>query len=377
MDHEIDLLRDIKSIAYFIEHSTDRRSVSLKLSDFFFRTKRLENIISVSETQKPIIERLLNRDLGLVDKKYLAGSRVSAVRKGLEVLNKIKEKGINLENYGFINLGGGNGTELFTELMYSKVNYGILMEYDFESVNQFSDKQVSFYLENSNRSDLKTDVIECDLLDREKMKVAKTLIREKKLNGIVVTIHAVLHELSKRSPYKFDMEVLFKRIYELHDNIIFIIREPGIAENWPEEVYISVGDEHRKRFAEIVEDINARHFNGTPDNFEPFEDGTIRCIKDLAVEALTKLFYDEDYDYEKREQITSVSMGKITKALHASGFKKIDPEPFYTDSLKTNFDHFNVEFKGKDQETLPKPQCFTYTIASKGIHTPVPESTTS
>ncbi len=365
MNKEIDLIRDIKSIAYFIEHSKDRKSIELKLSDFFYRVKELQNMISVSDTQKPIIEKLLNHKFEFDNKEYLAGSSLSAVKKGLEVLRSIAKKGIDLNNFGIINLGGGDGTELFTEIEKSKINYGILIEYDFDSVNRFSENQIPFYLRNSSR-EIKTDVIECDLLDQNKMRVAKGLIQDKNLSGIVVTIHAVLHELSKRSHYKFEMETLFKRVYDLHDKIIFIIREPGIAENWPEKVYISVGNKYKKNLLKILEEINARHFNDNKDNYESFDDGTIYCDKDLAIEALTKLFYSVDYDYEIREQITSISMSMIAQALKASGFEDINPEPFFSESLETNIDHFEVKYKGKNEIILPKPDCFTYTVATKG-----------
>ncbi|MBI4650994.1 hypothetical protein HY745_06880 [Candidatus Desantisbacteria bacterium] len=239
--NEIQILQEIKSIAYFIGNTTNTDSIKLKLADFHYRAKNLQNIISVDPSKQPIIKELLNPSFTLNEEKYLAGSRISAIKKAKEVLRVINEKNIDLSNHGFLSLGGGDGTELFFEIENSKSNYGILMEYDFFSVNRFSNFQIPFYLRNSKRK-IRTEVIECDLLDKIKFDIANKLIKARKLDGIVVAIHAVLHELSTRSQLmkgmgiKDKIETLFRRIYDLHSNILLIIREPGIPENWKERI---------------------------------------------------------------------------------------------------------------------------------------------
>lgn len=367
MSDEIKILRDIKSIGYFIDNTEHPESNRLKLADFYYRAKNLQNIISVDEAKKKIIDDLLNRNLNLQDGGYLAGTPISAIKKAEEVLRQINKKEIDLTNYGFINLGGGDGTELFTELENSNSNFGLLMEYDFRMVKKFSDNQIPFRLKNSHRN-IETEIIECDLLDKNKFTVAKEIITEKKLNGIIVTIHAVLHELSTRSAFDFDMEIFFKRIFDLHENIIFIIREPGIPENWEEKVYIRVHKDYESTFFEIVERMNEIHFENKEENREKFGDGEIMCISALAIEALTKLFYYKDFAYEKDEKISTMSQNLITQKLQSSKFENIESEAFYTESLEKNMHHYGIKVKGKDNKVISKPQCFTYTIAFKGTH---------
>lgn len=367
MLNEIDKLREIKSIGYFIDNTKHPQSIRLKLADFYYRTKNLQNVITVDESKKKIIDEILKRCLDLKDvaDNYLAGSPISAVKKAQEVLRQLAKKKIDLTNYGFINLGGGQGVELFTELENSCSDFGLLIEYDFNSVKEFRKNQIPFQLKNSHRS-IETEVIECDLLDSKKLDIAKKIISEKKLDGIVVTIHAVLHELSTRSSFNFDMEVFFKHIYDFHDNIILIIREPGIPENWDDQVYITVDTKYFDNFCDILEKVNGIHFSNKETNRTIFATGEILIDKRLAIEALTKLFYNEDLSYELREQVSSMDQEKITKSLQASKFENIESEAFYTDSLTQNIEHYGVTYKGKDQKIISKPHCFTYTISTKG-----------
>ncbi|MBK9504402.1 MAG: hypothetical protein IPO03_03365, partial [Bacteroidetes bacterium] len=71
------------------------------------------------------------------------------------------------------------------------------------------------------------------------LKIAKEYIEKRNLDGIIISIHALLHELSERSIFVRKLDKienvlinLFKELFEWHQNIYIIIREPGIVENW-------------------------------------------------------------------------------------------------------------------------------------------------
>lgn len=366
MPSEIEIIQEIKSIAHFIEHATDPNSISLKLADFYYRSKKLQSIISVDENKKKILNDLLDKSMNHDEQTYLAGSPISAVKKGHEVIRRLNERNINLNNFGFINLGGGDGTELFVEIENSVCDFGLLMEYDYNSVNRFCNNQLPFYLKNSGRK-IQTVVIECDLGDKKKFEVAKKIVRDKNLDGLVITIHAVLHELSTRSQFKpFDFVTFFKRIYDLHDNIILFIREPGVPENWNDRIKIVIKEEYKSDFVTILNRVNEIHFKKDSTNFELFDTNEIICNPVLAIEALTNFFYKEDFEYEKDEQHTSIRKADLVSFLKASRFEILESEPFYSDSMKRNMQHYEIKVSGTKDEHISLPQCFTYTVAKKG-----------
>jgi hypothetical protein len=77
-----------------------------------------------------------------------------------------------------------------------------------------------------------------------------------------------------------------------------------------------------------------------------------------------------DYLYERREKVTSISGKKIVKALQAGEelYKILKTDAFYTNSVQTNMDKFEMHVIGEDNFPLPNPKYFTYIIASKGHH---------
>lgn len=384
-DELIKIADDLKALAFFCEKSNLEKSLNLKnslqlkISDLRTKSAILSNKIKQNENKLKFIEELLTETKSLKDNEYLAGSKISAVKKGYEVLRKLKKLNYDINNYGFVSLGGGDGTELFTEIENSKVNYGLLLEYDHNSVNKFEQNKIPFLFKNYNRSKKQLDAIECDLFDKNKLDTAKELINSIDLKGIIISIHAVLHELSTRSQLKSGfldengeiiLEEFFRELYEWHENIIIFIREPGIAENWPEDIYITISNKYLKDFLKILHDIDYSHFKGKENSNYRYREGQkkIRCKSDLAIEALTKLFYEKDYDYEKREQITSVSREKIVRALQAGEklFEVLESETFYTESVEKNMNKYGVRVTKKENIPLSNPQCFTYTIALKG-----------
>jgi hypothetical protein len=77
-----------------------------------------------------------------------------------------------------------------------------------------------------------------------------------------------------------------------------------------------------------------------------------------------------DYLYERREKVTSIPGKKIVKVLQTGEelYQILKTDAFYTNSVQTNMDKIKVHVTCEDNFPLPNPQCFTYTIASKGHH---------
>lgn len=367
MYNEIDILREIRSISYFVEHTTDMNSIEIKLLDIYHRARMLQKLLAEKPNLHAFLDRHYFNSLNFLNSDYVAGSPISAIRKANEVLSRLKAKKVDLTNYGFINLGGGDGTELFTEIENSSADFGLLAEYNHNCIKKFNASLFPFHLRNPARPyDL--EAFECDITDPQKIKEITDLISQKNLSGIIISIHAVLHELSKRSP-NFDIEKYLKQIYDMHKNIILIIREPGIAENWGDHVYLRIKSKYHIRFIEIMKRVGDKFFERKKSElYQIFNNKTIYCNSQLAIESLFKLFYFKDLDYEMEEQLTSMSTNKVVSAMKLAKFSKIHTEEFHTDSMKVNIEEYLESYLGPEEKILPVPNCFSYSIGYKGKH---------
>jgi hypothetical protein len=325
--------------------------------------------------------------------KYIAGDPYSAIDKAKKVLQVLSEYQIDLTDYIFVSLGGGDGSELLYEIEKSPASLGCMIEYDGGSIDRFDgyvgkEDQFPNWIAPKKVEFLSR---EADLFDKIKFNNLKDFVAQKKPNGVIITIHAVLHELKTRSQLKeeFNLQEFFDRIATLHENIIIIIREPGIAENWPTEVRIKISNKKLLNskakfirdylksvkeknnsivFLKILEILKEKYF---PDRTFSFnEEMNIFLVSnDLATEALTKLFYLDDFFYEIDEHWTSISRENIQKALVNAKFKVLESEAILTSSIRENFKKYEISvFEDNEEMLLPRPLCFSYTIASKGIH---------
>lgn len=372
------IIKDITAISHFIEESkrTKDNGLDLKINDLVTKSSELTKLFEENYEKYKFIDSNLSDD---VSKGYLAGSKESANRKGMKVVEILNHHNVDLSNYGFVSLGGGDGSELFTEIANSSSNFGILLEYDNASIKLFYENSQRFKLNNINRAnEIEFHAIESDLLDKNKLNRIKELVQLQNLDGIVVSIHAVLHELFNRSKLigdfqnsdgQFNLEKFFKLLYEWHDNIWLFVREPGKPENWNDEVNVRLDDEFIERFKKILKDIDELHFSGTnKGNFEYHESQKLfTCNPDLAIEALTKLFYYEDYEYERGEKVTSISREKLVKAIEINGslFEILNIQDFHTNSVEVNFEKFNVKVTGSENTSLPTPNCFSFIYGRK------------
>src|SRR5690348_11717348 len=118
------IAENLKSIAYFVRKSRNENSHDIKISDLNDKADALLDLVRDNKSKINAIESLLLPGKSYEEGQYLAGSKISAVNKGHEVLRKIDRMGIDVSNYGFISLGGGDGTELYTEIENSAANYG-------------------------------------------------------------------------------------------------------------------------------------------------------------------------------------------------------------------------------------------------------------
>jgi hypothetical protein len=180
------ITENLNSLAYFIEKSINQDSNKLKISDLKTKTENLLKLVKHNENKIKALESLLSPTDTYDDTKYLAGSRLSAKNKGHEVLRRLQNLDLDISDYGYVSLGGGDGSELYTVIENSNINFGLLLEYDYDSVHDFFQNYIPFKLKNYKRWDkINLDVIECDLFDKNKLETTRLLIEKNRPSGII------------------------------------------------------------------------------------------------------------------------------------------------------------------------------------------------
>lgn len=371
-------VEDINTLSFLVEESLNSDNHQLKINDLRTKSKELLLLLRKNKRALSLLSSYIKDQEVYNSRIYLAGSMTSAINKANDVISTIKNHNLEFYNYGYISLGGGDGTEMYHSMENLGLNYGLLLDYDNASIRKASDKLLNFKIHNQKTNEeICIDFIESDLLDPIKLNIAKKCIKRQNLNGIIVSIHAVLHELYERSSFvrkeddkKNVLDMLFQEIFEWHQNIFIIIREPGIVENWTKSsVLIELEDEYHEKFNKILEDIKSYYFK--KDDSQTFsyrkEKRQFFCGSQLAIEALTKLFYYEDYNYEKQERQTSISQEAIQLSLSSGGnlFEIVETNTFFTQSVKRNMEKFGIKIRDTKNTLLSPPQCFSYIIAQK------------
>jgi hypothetical protein len=329
-------------------------------------SKKIYEIINlfIKIEDQEVAEKAIPVEFSTKEKQqYLAGSIESARNKAKEVLAILKAQNVETKEYTFINLGGGDASEIIYELNNSSSSHGVLLELDNDQIEKAS-LNIKQHLSHGKQ----IQVFRGDINDPKDIDTIKRKLTEKRVKGIIITIHAVLHELSQRSNYPFIPSVFFTRLFNLHDHIILIIREPGkaIGNSWDNTkgIFIQVKELNDLfKLHTASELLRNQYFRGS--KIEIFENQNRIYFdnKDLAIEALFILFYWEDREYELQEQKTSFEFISVYKILRNTQWKIIDHKSFSSISFKAKLQSLGVNFFDEDLTLLPEPSCFHYIIA--------------
>lgn len=283
--------------------------------------------------------------------------KASARGKAIGLLQRVPEP-LAKSSAIYVSIGGADGEELFTIFSQTGARYGVLLEWNDESVDKAKD------VARACGYDLRTYT--GDLMQKldDAMEYANKVRDERKVEYIVVSAQAVLHELFTRSIVAFDLQSYFAKL-TLAD--VIIGREPILPFDWPNDVIIAGDFDANRlyRFAEVVRDKILR--NDKLD-LHTLSQKSLRINRSLCMETLTKAFYSKDIMYELGEYTTRISPEDLTRAMMAclSDTHDIRKELLTSDSIRKFWGEFKIEVKTVDKlEPLGVPMSHMWYVATR------------
>ncbi|MBF0185233.1 MAG: hypothetical protein HQM06_12720 [Magnetococcales bacterium] len=294
----------------------------------------------------------------------------SSQKKAVEILCRLHKLteiySIYPERLAYISIGGSNGAELLHILQQSPIKYGILIEHNNTAANQavadFTLLQADNKIKNKSLIVKIGDAVE---LLNEVIDLLEKLKSDNKIDGIVVSAMAVIHELYTRSQ-QFHLIEYVAKLANKWETFILFAREPCKQINWPEKVTIEFPTICSSSLSSLAKHIN--------NNFsQSFGDGRSRWISphslelnsDLAVEMLHKIFYLQDFQHEMEERLTTID--PIVFASEIQYYIKltdVNVERYNTDSFIAHYNNYKVKASAGGK-LLCKPLCFFWVTAIK------------
>lgn len=300
-----------------------------------------------------------NKDNVKFDEEYQSIFKDEGDRKShyiLEQFNTNEEiKNENLSKYVFVSIGGADGSEAESILMNSNIEKAILLELSTSGCESARKKSKKLSKE------LNKELIVCEgdatqKLD-EVIQIMENYNETDKINGLVLSIQSVLHELPRRSK-NFRLSVFFGQLFSIFENNMFFCREPIKITGLPDIIEIKVGDSDPKRLT-VLADLIDNKLSLSKIKTTPVAGGFINIDSTLGIELLHKLLRSKsvsEFKHELGEQLTSVDPDIIIKHIEKSiGKSTVRKEQFTTDGFKNAWDEHSVEIRDEEGHNLSLP----------------------
>jgi len=285
--------------------------------------------------------------------EYFNNFKETGYKKAKTVISQIESlrKDFDWSNYVYLSIGGAEGSELEYVLNNTEIAAAVMLEKDSYACD-IAKKEIK----NNNffvvQGDAYTKINEVNQL------ITK-IHSEKKIDGVVISIQAVLHELPKRSVEQFKWPVFFDNLFGRWKNKVFVSREPVVPFNWPEKLRLSVYNIDSlllERFGRLVKDRLKMSHN----EFIELSGEKYVCVsKKLAVEILHKIFYIDDFCYEIEEQLTELEPDFLMQLLSKYfSYNNLFEMRLNSSSFNTKYKEFNISALDEQGFELPIPLVF-------------------
>ncbi len=283
----------------------------------------------------------------------------SALKKASRVLQHVPDE-VRRSRTLYISLGGADAEELFALLSTTGSKEAVLLEKNDQSVKRAEAKA------SANGYSFAT--FTGDLMEKidDAMEYAEKRRKDGRIQHIVVTAHAVIHELYTRSP-KFDLHSYFSKLRAAD---VVVGREPIAPYNWPELVILSGAFSADKylRLAEIVRDKVIRDDSLL---LIVVNDKSVKIQRSLCMETLTKAFYSSDIMYELGEYTTRINPDDLLGAMSVCLLEthEINSEMQTSESISRYWSQFALQVMTPERRLLDKPiSHLSYFALKKGLH---------
>lgn len=296
------------------------------------------------------------------DRIYHEQFQFSGIRKAMEVLKELQDRtDVDLSKCAYFSVGGSTGSELFHVLNNSTIPCGILLEYSPDAAEIARERWRKLSLQGK-----KVVVITGDAT--QQLNRCKDQLLEwrdlGKISGTVVSAQAVLHELPTRSP-GFDLGHFMGEICWDWDPFLFYSREPCSPVDWPEEVEIHVPELNSSLLEALAKDIQASL--QIPGQLLRSGPEWVAMPRDLAVEAIFKIIFLNDYQHEIQERVTSIDPTTLRTVLESLlGANSTALVRRTSDSFRQKYRELGIQARKRPMgERLFMPETFAWITAER------------
>lgn len=232
-------------------------------------------------------------------------------RKGAETIEVLKAREWDVSRTAFLDVGGADGALLEHLLRETSSPCGVMLEFDDEAARCAHRRAEGLGTGKSMR------IFTGDAAHKITPALAEIQRwrNEGTVDGMCVTLYAILHELADRGSGTKDLVGLLSSLLWQMPTVV-ITREPCVPDALPDEVYLSIGDCAPPLLAELALRIRNEHPTAFPRQPLAMTD-RVRMDGRLAIETITKTFYIDDFAYELGERVTSLTSSDLTTTFYA------------------------------------------------------------
>jgi len=280
------------------------------------------------------------------------------IPKAKEILDFLAtHNNLSLDRIAYVSIGGADGSEIIYSMKNSPIRHGILLE-----CSDFGASEARKNIDNLSAIEKKLVVFQGDAMQRLNDCSKQLAIWKQNglINGVILSVQSVLHELPYRSP-NFDINVLLGQIFEPFQLRLFYSREPAKPTGWPNIIHIRIPEIPGQVLSAIARQVNdVLGFSAKVDNIA---DGFVQMPIDLAVETLFKILYCEDserFRYEMDERLTAFDPIELSSILRnfIKPQENVESQYLISDSFRSRYKSYRVEARSKTGEKLGIPQAF-------------------
>lgn len=293
--------------------------------------------------------------------KYHGKFRESGVHKGKTALNQIKSLSSvpELKRLAYVSVGGSEGSEIEYILKNSDIQHGFLLEFDSYAC-QIANKRKEGLPDGETLQVIHGNVV-------EKLPMMQKLLHDLRakgeIDGVFIVANAIFHEL----PYRgkgFGLNSFLKELFWDWDPCIFLSREPCKPFNWPEKVEISIdgiSSDLLFRFSHVIK--RRLSLDGDIVRSGPH---FVTMGSHLATEAIHKLFYIDDFDYEIQECLTCLDPDEFMRNIEdVFGKNSVFQVRLNSSSFSRKYQEHNITVKTLNGTLLSMPLSFVSVVGSR------------
>jgi CheY-like chemotaxis protein len=290
------------------------------------------------------------------DKKYEENFEGSA--KADEVLGFLRmQQEIDPARLAYVSIGGADGSEIDCAMRRTAISRGICVEYSDYGAGRARERAQSLAMAGKELVIMQGDASQ---RLRDCSKKLEEWKQRGNIDGVLLSVQSVLHELPSRSP-GFEPNLFLAEILRPFSIRLFFSREPAPPKDWPRTVQIRIGELSGEALFGISRLIN--DVLGFNDNVANLADDFVQMSSSLAIETLFKVLYcaeADSYRHEMEERVTSLNPERFAKILRnfVLPHENVEWEYLVSDTFRGRYKSYNVQARSQTGEKLGIPKCF-------------------